>query len=38
MPSISVGDLELAYTAVGPDDEPAVLLLHGWPDDASTWD
>ena len=38
MPNKIVGDLDVAYTAVGPEDAPVVLLLHGWPDDASTWD
>lgn len=38
MPTIAAGDLDLAYTVAGPDEGPPVLLLHGWPDDASTWD
>lgn len=38
MPLITVGDLDVAYTISGPEDGLAVLLLHGWPDDASTWD
>lgn len=29
--------LEVAYLDDGPADGPAVLLLHGWPDDATTW-
>ena len=28
----------IAYMDGGPPDGPAVLLLHGWPDDATTWD
>lgn len=28
----------IAYDEEGPSDAPVVLLLHGWPDDASTWD
>ena len=38
MPNTVVGDLDVAYTLAGLPDAPAVLLLHGWPDDASTWD
>lgn len=38
MPTIAAGDLDLAYAVAGPGDGPPVLLLHGWPDDASTWD
>ena len=38
MPTAVTEDLELAYTVGGPDDGAPVLLLHGWPDDASTWD
>lgn len=30
--------LRIAYRAAGPLDGAPVLLLHGWPDDASTWD
>jgi pimeloyl-ACP methyl ester carboxylesterase len=30
--------LEIAYRDDGPPDAPVVLLLHGWPDDSSTWD
>ncbi len=29
--------LEIAYAAEGPPSGPVVVLLHGWPDDASTW-
>ena len=38
MPLIPTVDLELEYRDAGPRDAPVVLLLHGWPDDASTWD
>lgn len=30
--------LRIAYESGGPDDGAPVLLLHGWPDDAHTWD
>ena len=30
--------LEVEVRTAGPEDGPAVLLLHGWPDDATTWD
>ncbi|MGI4751233.1 MAG: alpha/beta fold hydrolase [Janthinobacterium lividum] len=30
--------LNIAFLEQGADDCPAVLLLHGWPDDATTWD
>ena len=38
MPFATTEHLEIAYTDHGPPDGPPVLLLHGWPDDASTWD
>ena len=38
MPTITTDHLEIAYRDQGPRDAPAVLLLHGWPDDDSTWD
>jgi pimeloyl-ACP methyl ester carboxylesterase len=38
MPTIQTSLLEIAYRDDGPQDGPVVLLLHGWPDDASTWD
>jgi pimeloyl-ACP methyl ester carboxylesterase len=38
MPTIQTRLLEIAYKDDGPRDAPVVLLLHGWPDDASTWD
>ncbi len=39
MPSIHIEDagLDLAFAESGPREAPVVLLLHGWPDDASTW-
>ncbi len=30
--------LEIAYEQSGPDDGPAVILLHGFPDDPRCWD
>lgn len=30
--------LDVAYYQQGDLNKPVVLLLHGWPDDASTWD
>jgi len=30
--------LDIAYEECGPPDGPAVMLLHGWPDDIRTWD
>ncbi|MCT8002720.1 alpha/beta hydrolase [Sphingomonas sanguinis] len=38
MPSISTDHLSIAYDLYGPEGAPVVLLLHGWPDDATTWD
>jgi pimeloyl-ACP methyl ester carboxylesterase len=38
MPTIRTSLLEIVYRDDGPRDAPVVLLLHGWPDDASTWD
>ena len=38
MPSVTTADLTIAYDDDGARDAPAVVLLHGWPDDASTWD
>lgn len=37
MPTILTSDLDIACEDGGPADGPVVLLLHGWPDDASTW-
>ena len=39
LPSIYVedADLDLCYEDSGPRGRTVVLLLHGWPDDASTW-
>ena len=38
MPSITTEQLTMAYADTGPRDGVPVLLIHGWPDDASTWD
>jgi len=38
MPMIDTTDLQIACRDEGPRDAPVVLLLHGWPDDVSTWD
>ncbi len=35
--TIEEAGLELVYEDAGARDAPPVLLLHGWPDDASTW-
>jgi pimeloyl-ACP methyl ester carboxylesterase len=29
--------LEISYLESGPQNSPVALLLHGWPDDATTW-
>ncbi len=38
MPTITTDHLTIAYDLYGPEGAPVVLLLHGWPDDATTWD
>ena len=38
MPTLTTDLLEIAYLDQGPRDGSPVLLLHGWPDDATTWD
>jgi len=38
MNRVRAGDLDIACDVGGPDNGRAVLLIHGWPDDASTWD
>lgn len=37
MPSIHTADLDIDHDDAGPRDGPAVLLLHGWPDDRTSW-
>jgi pimeloyl-ACP methyl ester carboxylesterase len=34
---VAIRLLDVALFDTGPRDGPAVLLLHGWPDDATTW-
>ena len=38
MPIATTEHLDITYAEGGPADGPPVLLLQGWPDDASTWD
>src|ERR1035437_3991780 len=38
MAKIRTSLLEVAFRDDGPRDGHVVLLLHGWPDDSSTWD
>jgi pimeloyl-ACP methyl ester carboxylesterase len=38
MPFIDAADLHVDYRDLGDADAPPVLLIHGWPDDATTWD
>ena len=35
---LDTGNLIQTFADHGPKDGPVVLLVHGWPDDASTWD
>lgn len=37
MPTLTTDVLELAWSGLGPEDGPPVLLLHGWPDAARGW-
>jgi pimeloyl-ACP methyl ester carboxylesterase len=37
MPHLDTNDLQIAFTEYGTRQGHPVLLLHGWPDDASTW-
>ena len=37
MPSVQTKVLEIAFDVGGPTEGPAVLLLHGWPDDPRGW-
>lgn len=34
---IKTSSLNIAYHSYGESDKPTIILLHGWPDDALTW-
>jgi pimeloyl-ACP methyl ester carboxylesterase len=36
--TVKTSKLEISFTEAGPSNGPVLLLLHGWPDDATTWD
>jgi pimeloyl-ACP methyl ester carboxylesterase len=36
--SVTTARLEVSYVEAGSATDPVLLLLHGWPDDATTWD
>ena len=36
--TVKTSKLEFTYIESGPPRGPVLLLLHGWPDDATTWD
>ncbi len=38
MPMITAGDLNMEVSLYGAEEGQPLLLIHGWPDDASTWD
>ena len=38
MPIVTTDTLHIDYADDGPRDGPVALLLHGWPDDRSSWD
>lgn len=38
MPTITTDTLAIDYLDTGPREAPVALLLHGWPDDRSSWD
>jgi pimeloyl-ACP methyl ester carboxylesterase len=35
---IETDTLRIGFETSGPPEAPAVILLHGWPDDVRTWD
>ncbi|WP_313535156.1 L-dopachrome tautomerase-related protein [Sphingomonas sp.] len=38
MPMITTGNLNMEVSVYGAEQGQPLLLIHGWPDDASTWD
>lgn len=38
MPDLQTDRLSISFRDTGPRNSKAALLLHGWPDDCSTWD
>lgn len=38
MPHLDTPDLHITFNETGAQHGHPVLLLHGWPDDATTWD
>ncbi len=38
MPMITAGDINMEVSLHGVEEGQPLLLIHGWPDDASTWD
>ncbi len=38
MPDLQTDRLSISFRDTGPRHGKTVLLLHGWPDDSSTWD
>jgi pimeloyl-ACP methyl ester carboxylesterase len=38
MDRLTTSMLDIGFNAAGPRDAPVILLLHGWPDDPTTWD
>jgi pimeloyl-ACP methyl ester carboxylesterase len=37
MPHVRTQDLDITFFETGAQHEKPILLLHGWPDDATTW-
>lgn len=38
MPHLDTDDLRITFKEIGARSGKPVLLLHGWPDDATTWE